>query len=581
MAEASKPSPPALPADGAKTASRKGPKPKRKPEFRVPADDSQGPPLLAVPRKSFSTSSLPRVRQAVGAAGGGRPPPPRKESQKPASVDYSRVLIFGLILSNALWGLLLKGVERKDAAESSVAFSDLLDTSELRAVANGSPRPQQTSAPMHQKEALDALRSEEYERVGVKVRRLLPGRGLGLQGFVFFSAYRTGPSSFAAMGLAALAFHTLKRSEECRWERPDGTLVAGEAQIHYPGESHRLEYETILFLCNVTGAAEGAPGGTLLIRIDGTESAVYSEPPGTAAFVEAPAFRSNITHCSAPIYGAVHAGRIREWMLFHERMHGVDRFVMYDAGGVDAAVREAFQPWAAAGRLEVVDIRGTTKYETWLFSQVLVVNDCAYRVRGAARWALFMDFDEYLMIPAPPPAARGGGGASGSLSSLKLLDYVGARPELPWITFGSVFFSCKHCLLRRKAGELSDDRWAVEKLVYGEPWVHCKNTTRFRNPDMCLKYEGHRKYIVQPNLVNVLQIHRVMNPAKGGVNTPAKEGRINHYRGLAGLGKTICRYNWTRGQRPTDLTDLPLVGDMAASARAMDPLSPVLVPSSR
>eukprot|EP00897_Mesotaenium_endlicherianum_P005853 jgi/Mesen1/5296/ME000264S04321 len=476
---------------------------------------------------------------------------PKTPGVKRQGTGYSRFIIVTLIVTNTLWGFLLRG---EDAVESASSLRQSFSVSEqLSSMYKKRSVKNESSYQMHD---LNSIVSDEYDKFTVRIRKRRPAKGYSLQSFVLFSSYRTGPATFTAMGLAALAFHTSKKAEACRWAPSEGggADVMGSVAIHYPGESHRLPYETILLFCtlNTTSGGRGSGSGSLFITIDSADVLVYTQTPDSGILQKVPpTYKSNITHCSAPLYGKMHPGRVQEWMEFHERVHGVDSFIMYDAGGIDEHVMRVLEPYIREGRLQITDVRDTVLYETWLYSQVLLVNDCVYRTRFSAKWSLFMDFDEYLNFPQDG-------------TSLTLPQFLSTRSQLPWITFGSVFFSCKHCT---KPKNTTDDRWAAEKLVYHEPWVHCKNTSRFRNREMCLKYEGHRKYVVQPSMINVLQIHRVMNPGKGGVNAPAKEARINHYRGLAGSDKVLCRYYWDDNESPTDLVSGTLVSKLAKSAR--------------
>ena len=51
--------------------------------------------------------------------------------------------------------------------------------------------------------------------------------------------------------------------------------------------------------------------------------------------------RRQLTHCSAPLPSppTVPFHILDEWMSFHAGVHGVDHFVVYDAGGVTTEVR--------------------------------------------------------------------------------------------------------------------------------------------------------------------------------------------------------------------------------------------------
>ena len=58
--------------------------------------------------------------------------------------------------------------------------------------------------------------------------------------------------------------------------------------------------------------------------------------------------------------------------------------------------------------------------------------------------------------------------------------------------------------------------------------------------ELCLKWDGHRKYCINPRQVEALQIHRVMDAHKGGLNLHTSLLRMNHYRGLGVRDGQLC-----------------------------------------
>ncbi|CAI7898647.1 unnamed protein product, partial [Closterium sp. NIES-53] len=63
-------------------------------------------------------------------------------------------------------------------------------------------------------------------------------------------------------------------------------------------------------------------------------------------------------------------------------------------------------PYEQEGLLEVRDIGDFLEYETWLYAQVMVVNDCSYSTRHSAKWTLFFDLDEFFNADDPPPPQK-------------------------------------------------------------------------------------------------------------------------------------------------------------------------------
>eukprot|EP00897_Mesotaenium_endlicherianum_P011073 jgi/Mesen1/9995/ME000072S09405 len=376
--------------------------------------------------------------------------------------------------------------------------------------------------------------------------------GHGLQGFVYFSGYRIQMNEFAALGLAALVLHDLKQADACRWVMPNGTSIQGSIQMHYPGEHHARMYETIILKCLLARPALGLMGGSLMMTIDGEEVPVYSEEPGTdphEVLAGAP-YKRFLTYCSPPMYGSIDPQRVKEWLEYHRSTHGVDHVHMYDAGGLDADVMKVLQPYLDAGTMDITDIKASLKYDTWLYSQVLVVNDCALRTRATSRWALMMDIDEYLHVTAAPHT---------------LPSFLKPMPNISWVSIGSLSYTIDTCGAPVEGGPHS---WAVERLVFHEPSVHCRDPSKYPSRELCLKWDGHRKYVVNPRRIEVLQIHRVMEPAEGGMNSHTSLIRLNHFRGLGIKDKPICRQSLSfSNPAPKGFVRDPSVARMALAVR--------------
>lgn len=352
----------------------------------------------------------------------------------------------------------------------------------------------------------------------------------GLKKFVPFSAYRFSSTRFVALGLSLLSLHSSLHANACSWRSAKGEeVVEGKVVIKFPGEHHAKQYETILLFCDLAKPTSARVGGTLSMTIDGEQMVVYieskgsKEPPDENIPEDEQWFQHNITYCSAPMYGAIDPKRMIEWMNFHITVHGIDYLHIYDAGAVDEAVAAVLTKFVKRNLVEVTDIRAPAQYDTWSYTQVLMVNDCAFRTRHTTRWALMIDVDEYLYISTPPH----------SLSAL-----VSTMPSLAWLSFGSLTFPLELCGRVREEGW---QPWAVEQLVFREPLIHCKEPARYYSREICLKWDGHRKYVVNPRKINVLQIHRVYEAPQEGLNVHTSVARLNHYRGLGIRNIDMCR----------------------------------------
>ncbi|CAI5477584.1 unnamed protein product, partial [Closterium sp. Yama58-4] len=322
------------------------------------------------------------------------------------------------------------------------------------------------------------------------------------EGFIQFSAYRITPSRMVAMGLMPLTHHDVITAQHCWWEAANGQWTDGAISVKFPGEHHARAYECVLLYCDLQRPVSSMVGGTLKMAVDQQDLVVFKESPGTPepppeVREDVRVFERNLTYCSAPMFGAIDTQRLLEWIEFHRSVHGVDYLRMYDAGAMDDDVMAALRPYLRAGIMDITDIKGPALYDTWSYAQVLMVNDCALRSRQLTRWVLFMDVDEYIHVVEPPHS---------------LLVFLNSVPAIPWLSFGSLTFPLDICGKIQEAGW---EPWAVEQLVFREPVPHCKEPTKYYSRDACLKWDGHRKYVVNPRAAQVLQIHRVyeLNPA--------------------------------------------------------------------
>ncbi|CAI5498928.1 unnamed protein product, partial [Closterium sp. Naga37s-1] len=316
------------------------------------------------------------------------------------------------------------------------------------------------------------------------------------EGFIQFSAYRITPLRVVAMGLMPLTHHDVITAQHCWWESANGQWTDGAISVKFPGEHHARAYECVLLYCDLQRPVSSMVGGTLKMAVDQQDVVVYEESPGTPepppeVREDVRVFERNLTYCSAPMFGAIDTQRLLEWIEFHRSVHGVDYLRMYDAGAMDDDVMAALRPYLRAGIMDITDIRGAALYDTWSYAQVLMVNDCALRSRQLTRWVLFMDVDEYIHVVEPPHS---------------LLVFLNSVPAIPWLSFGSLTFPLDICGKIQEAGW---EPWAVEQLVFREPVPHCKEPTKYYSRDACLKWDGHRKYVVNPRAAQVLQIHRV------------------------------------------------------------------------
>ncbi|CAI5532330.1 unnamed protein product, partial [Closterium sp. Naga37s-1] len=246
----------------------------------------------------------------------------------------------------------------------------------------------------------------------------------GPKGFIRYSAYRLGRSSFAVIGLGALRLRARTRFPGCSWHdngaAPGEAGIPGSVEVFYPGEHHDLEYETVVLKCFLRAGTHATQGGKLLLQVQvqatqgsrvlsvNTQQLVaYHEPPNAfpVSLEPHPPYKHRVAFCSPPVHSELDGRRLYEWLEYHYHL-GVDYSIMYDAGGIDDEVTQVLIPYEQEGLLEVRDIGDFLEYETWLYAQVMVVNDCSYSTRHSAKWTLFFDLDEFFNADDPPPPQK-------------------------------------------------------------------------------------------------------------------------------------------------------------------------------
>jgi hypothetical protein len=84
---------------------------------------------------------------------------------------------------------------------------------------------------------------------------------------------------------------------------------------------------------------------------------------------------------------------LEEWLAFC-MLEGIEHFLLYDNCSTDEP-REVLRPWIEAGVVELLDWPIHWKAA----AQTKAYMDALQRLRGRARWAAFIDPDEYLFSP--------------------------------------------------------------------------------------------------------------------------------------------------------------------------------------
>ncbi|GAB2281031.1 Galactan beta-1,4-galactosyltransferase gals1 [Dionaea muscipula] len=229
--------------------------------------------------------------------------------------------------------------------------------------------------------------------------------------FVQMGAYRGGPATFAVIGLASKPIHVYGRPwYKCEWVSFNGTSTKAKAYKMLPDWGYGRVYTVVVVNCTFPAGnpnSDNSGGKLLLYAYYGLSPRKYEkftaleEAPGSYNDSRyRPPYPYDYLYCGSSLYGNLSAARFREWMAYHAWFFGPrSHFVFHDAGGVSPEVRAALEPWVAAGRATVQDIRAQEEFDGYYYNQFLVVNDCLHRYRFAANWTFFFDVDEYIYLP--------------------------------------------------------------------------------------------------------------------------------------------------------------------------------------
>ncbi|CAI5473323.1 unnamed protein product [Closterium sp. Yama58-4] len=425
-------------------------------------------------------------------------------SQAHATAGYNRnkFLVFALLCTNCFTLVTLYGTVPRFSGTLDIDDAADVDLRSSRGSGGGSAWGEEGESALEGKQGkTPALRLSNATDRTFK-------RGFGMQGFVYFSAYRISASLFVVIGLSPLPLHRNLDARVCRWypaTSSSSSPILGEISIEYPGESHGKPYEVAMLFCQLSsptpsmrgrggrkGEGQQSAGGHLTVVIEREEILVLGEPANEKLPLEPSApYTSNITYCSSPIYGQFNSLRVLEWVVYHQQGHGVDLFHMYDAGGMGEPIMRTLGPFIREGQMTVTDVTEVDEFETW-FGQVLVVNDCAYRSLFTSRWVLFLDLDEYLYVSEPLGSS--------------LITALARYDQAAYVSFGSLYFYTDKCSHSMNVSASSPTRWEVERMIFRQADVHCVAPKRYESRDLCLGFDGHRKYVADPRRVKLFGV---------------------------------------------------------------------------
>ncbi|XP_072987760.1 galactan beta-1,4-galactosyltransferase GALS3 [Typha latifolia] len=358
------------------------------------------------------------------------------------------------------------------------------------------------------------------------VKRVFNPVGSGAYLFILMGAYRGGPNSFAAIGLASKPLHVFaKPSFQCEWIPHDSTTnnasITSSAYKILPDWGYGRVYTVVVVNCTfpVDVGADGS-GGRLMVHattgggadreMDLTESFLaIEEAPGkvnSSLFTAPPKY--DYLYCGSSLYGNLSPQRVREWIAYHAKLFGnKSHFVIHDAGGVHEGVMEVLRPWMEKGIVTLQDIMEQERFDGYYHNQFLVVNDCLHRYRFMAKWIFFFDVDEFIYVEP-----------KNTLDSL-----LASFSDYTQFTIQQMPMSSKLC--RSDDVGKNSRMWGFEKLVYR---------------DVKRGIRRDRKYAIQPRNAFATGVHMSQNIA--GKSLHKTDGRIKyfHYHGTIANRREPC-----------------------------------------
>eukprot|EP00270_Netrium_digitus_P007046 TRINITY_DN2037_c0_g1_i1.p1 TRINITY_DN2037_c0_g1~~TRINITY_DN2037_c0_g1_i1.p1 ORF type:complete len:474 (+),score=90.29 TRINITY_DN2037_c0_g1_i1:69-1490(+) len=342
---------------------------------------------------------------------------------------------------------------------------------------------------------------EDYSHLRSPDRHFRPHRA-SLKLFVAVSAHRTSSRTFAVIGESSVLAqkHFGAPVDYCEWAgtdtKQDEKKIQGKANCttDIPDGGSGL-YETVLVECIFEqNVGNDSRGGSLSVgkKQQGDDFVVYEEEPNQFNTTEQiPQY--DVVVCGQPMFGNIRPGVVLDWLVYHSELLSrggkTVHFFLYDFGLPDSDVHKVLSVFETTGHATVIVMEEHEEYNNWWHHRQTSNHDCLYRSHTAARWALFLDFEEFLIVP------------QGKIFS----DFL-KNLQIPVVSIGSFSINPKHCL----ANESSSDGSIIERMVWRQPTPFCKNETLDKN--FCLGADGHRRLLIQPFLVSSVGAHAPHKP---------------------------------------------------------------------
>ncbi|GMH20827.1 hypothetical protein Nepgr_022669 [Nepenthes gracilis] len=351
-------------------------------------------------------------------------------------------------------------------------------------------------------------------------KRLFSAYGNAASLFVKMGAYRGGPATFVVVGLASKPIHVYGRPwYKCEWVSNNGSATRAKAYKILPDWGYGRVYTVVVVNCSFPSGnpnSDNSGGKLLLYAYYGPSPRKYEkftameEAPGSYNESKfSPPYPYDYIYCGSSLYGNLSAARIREWIAYHAWFFGPrSHFVFHDAGGVSVDVKAVLEPWVAAGRVTVQDIKDQEQFDGYYYNQFLVVNDCLHRYRFAANWTFYFDVDEYIYLP------------NGSTLESVLNEFS----DFTQFTIEQNAMSSVLCL-NDSAHDYSRE-WGFEKLL-------------FRDSRMNIRRD--RKYAIQAKNAYATGVHMSENVKGKTLHKTETKIRYYHYHNSITVHGEPCR----------------------------------------
>lgn len=237
-----------------------------------------------------------------------------------------------------------------------------------------------------------------------------------------------------------------------------------------------------------------------------------------------------------------------EWIAY-QRLIGADSIIIYD-NGHDAQGRAILENLARHDVIEHIPWAGTYPHGP----QVPAYDDALKRLRGRAEWVLFIDLDEFLVLPGHD----------------NLPDFLDSRGDsdgvwFPWMIFGSGGQSDYRpgpMIDRFRHRQAIDDETVTpvksvvrpDRTLAAHIHVHHLDTQAYTNPlgerDYLLSSEGAHRSAQKARGHSVARIHHYMTKSQAEWQAKVARGRADRGFKDEAPGRDLAEFaKWDRNEQ--------------------------------